>query len=227
MTLQPLDTGLWHAESVLPSFGVRFPLRMTVMETDHGLTLWSPIAIDDALAAAIDALGTVRTIVAPNRFHHLFARAAADRWPEATLLAADGVAKKNKSLAGATPLDGASLPGLTLTKVHGAPTMSEVVAFHQPSRSLITTDLLFHIHEAEGWMSRMVFKYVARTLGKAQQSRLWKGWIDDQQAAQASLEALLALPFERLVMAHGELIHEGGPEALAKACIYLRSPSPS
>jgi len=82
MTLRALARDLWCLDADLRvQAGFHLPIRMTVIRlADGGLWLHSPVAIDEATAAAIDALGPVRHIVAPNLLHHLFAGAAAERW---------------------------------------------------------------------------------------------------------------------------------------------------
>src|SRR5262245_59263104 len=98
--LTRLDEGLFSAETEIPlPLGARLPLRMTVLRLGDGsLCLHSPVAIDDALATEIAAQGEVRHIVAPNLLHHLFVKAALDRYPRALLHAARGLAEKRPDL---------------------------------------------------------------------------------------------------------------------------------
>ena len=57
---------------------------MTVIQlAGGGLWLHSPIRLDDALRAALDAMGPVRFIVAPNKAHHLFAKKCLAMYPQA------------------------------------------------------------------------------------------------------------------------------------------------
>ena len=44
----------------------------------------------------------------------------------------------------------------------------------------------------------------------------------DKAAARRSIDRLLALPFERLVVGHGTPFATGGKEALAAACAWLQ-----
>ncbi|MEJ2458635.1 MAG: DUF4336 domain-containing protein [Novosphingobium sp.] len=57
----------------LGPFKVPFPTRMTVVRLSDG-ALWvhSPIAPDEDLFAAVDALGPVRHLVAPNSIHYWY-----------------------------------------------------------------------------------------------------------------------------------------------------------
>jgi hypothetical protein len=56
--------------------------------------VWSPIAQTEELASEVQAIGLVRNIVSPNKIHHLFLKEWADRWPEASLYASPGLAKR-------------------------------------------------------------------------------------------------------------------------------------
>lgn len=220
-SLTPLADDLWEArdELRLPG-GIVFPVRMTVVRTDTGLVLWSPIAIDTELAAELDALGTVGHIVAPNRFHHLFLEGAKERYRSARLLAAPGLEEKRSDLS----LDGALERGalgdeVELLPIDGIPALNEVVLFHRGSRTLVVTDLVFHVLEAKGLMSWLVFRVLAGTLGHCRQSRLLRWGTKDRERYAASVEQVLARDFERLVVAHGEVIESGGREALAAAAL--------
>ena len=217
-----IDDGLWHACSSLRSGGVGFPLRMTVMKTRSGLVLWSPIEIDESLAASLAELGPITALVAPNRYHHVHLNAAAERWPDAAVFGPQALADGGKH-ARMIALDEArsAWPEISLHPLLGAEKIQEWVAFHRPSASLITTDLLFNIKEAEGLFSRFVFRWIAKTLGKAQQSRLWKNFITDEALITDSLDQVLELPFSRIVMAHGDVLEAGTPELLRSACVCI------
>ena len=231
--LAPLAHDLWEVtdELRLPG-GVIFPVRMTVIRTKAGLELWSPIAIDDALAEELAEIGPVTRLVAPNCFHHLYLADAKRRYPEADLLGAPGLAAKRADLAFDGELGAESRDGLELIPTQGIPRLNEVVALHRPTRTLIVTDLVFHVLEARGPMSWFIFRVVAGTLGRCRQSRLL-GWAtNDRDAFATSLDTILAVDFDRLVMAHGEVIETGGHAALAEATIHARSvprrlPAPS
>ncbi len=223
--LAPLADDLWEArdELRLPG-GVIFPVRMTVVRTGGGLVLWSPITIDDALAEELAALGPVTHLAAPNCFHHLYLEAAAERYPDALMLGAPGLADKRSDLSFDGLLAGAALGAeLELLPVAGIPKLNEVLLLHRPSRTLVVTDLVFHVLEAKGPMSWFVFRVVAGTLGRCAQSRLVRWITADREGYATSLEVALAQDFDRLVMAHGEVIETGGREALAAAALPSRT----
>src|SRR5690606_5483787 len=66
--LQRIAEDIWSQETNLRlAAGVRMPCRATIMRlSDGGLVVYSPLAIDDATAKELDAIGDVRFLVAPN-----------------------------------------------------------------------------------------------------------------------------------------------------------------
>ena len=223
--LRAIAPGLWSAETqlVLPG-GVRLPARMLVVALAGGeLLLWSPIAIDEVLATALEDLGRVRYIAAPNRFHHLFLRAAKARFPEAGLWAPKALAAKYPDLdvQGLWEEDRPPFaPEVEILALEGAPRVQEVALFHPQSRSLALTDYLFHVREAKTFGTRLLFTMV-RAYGKLAQSLTWRFFIRDRRAAAQSLRRLLELDFDRLIVAHGEIVEQGGKEALRQATAWL------
>lgn len=217
--LNQLCEGVWAAETTTPlGLGVRLPLRMTVLRAgptpDSGLVLVSPIPIDEQLAAALAALGTVEMVLGPNRLHHLHLAAAQTRYPAAKLLGAPGLSDKRSDLAFTGVLRSGTLsPAIEALEIAGADKLSEVVLWHRPSKTLVVTDLVFNIVEASG-LSKVVVKYVSGTFGRMEQSRLLRGMTNDRAAAARSVAQLLEWPCERVVMAHGQVVEGQALERL-------------
>jgi Domain of unknown function (DUF4336) len=222
--LNQLAEGVWEATSTLKMpLGVRFPIRMTVLRaTDGSLALVSPIALDAATADALDALGEVRLIVAPNLLHHLFAGAAKQRWPRARLVGPEGLAKKRPDLVRDAALrEGALLPGITAHAVQGAPNIDEYLVHHAPSRTLVATDLVFNVRSGVGFATWLLFTLVAGTFGRLAPSRIWRFAVKDRRAFRASLERVLQSDFDRLVVAHGDVVQAGAKGATRAALAGL------
>jgi hypothetical protein len=219
--LTPVTQDLFAAETEIRFYGrVVFPLRMTVVRLpDGGLVLVSPIAMDDALAAEIAALGPVRHIVAPGMYHHLHAAAARERFPDAQLHGPPGLPAKRKDVRWDTELGDVAPWGgddLAVHVVAGAPKMSEVVLLHRPSRTLLVNDLVFHVTEPRNLTTRAVLRLSGSTAGLGH-SRLWRFVKSDSIAFDASLGHILSWDFDRMVMTHGEVVTEGARDRLAAA----------
>ncbi len=210
-TLKPIAPDVWHLQGELMKFpgGLRLPSASTVVRlANRQLLLYSPIAIEDATAAALAEDGDVAHIIAPSMIHHLWATAAAARFPRATLHATPGLAAKVPALAaarelvdaGATSID-ASLDSVL---VAGAPKLNETVVFHRPSGVLMCADLLFNVTTHATFMSKVILSMTG-TGGKAlAQSRMWKMGVKDRAAARASIDRVLAWPVTYVAPCHGE-----------------------
>ncbi len=213
---------VWTIPSALTLMpGVSLPLRTTILrDTEGGLVVVSPVAGIDQWGREVENLGPVRAVVAPNGFHHLFARAAWERYPQATLWASGALRRKRPDFPEATRwLDGeapvALAPGIVAHPVLGMAPVQEWVFLHEGSRTLVVTDLLFNILEPGFGLG--LFQRVVGTYKKLAVSRLFVRARRDRAAFDRSLEAIAALPFERLVMAHGEPILAGAKSLAAAA----------
>lgn len=215
--LERVAEGLHVARHPLRVLGVEFGTRMTVITLpDGGLWLHSPIPIDDALRSALDALGPVRHIVAPNLFHHLFLSPCQALYPDASLHVAPGFDRKRPDLKPDAVLGGA-LPeawgdAIDAVLLEGMPALNETVFFHRPSRTLIVTDLVFNFGRPTGWAG--LFCRLNGIYGKVTPSRVYRSAIKDKAAFGRSVGRLLEWDFERVVLAHGGPIEEAGKATL-------------
>jgi hypothetical protein len=83
----------------LPHLGVDIGTRMTSIRLANGrLFLHSPVKLDPVLRNALDALGEVRAIVAPNKLHHLFVAEDVRSYSRASAYAAPSLSKKRPDL---------------------------------------------------------------------------------------------------------------------------------
>lgn len=225
--LVPLADNIWTARGLLKQIGgaLCFGLRMTVVRlSDGGLVLWSPIPIDDGLASAIHDIGPVRHIIAPNGFHHLYAKEALARFPEGTLWLSSALQKKRADLwALGKPLaqaQDALGDDLGLLGIQGAPMLDETVAFHRHSQTLIATDILFNEHHPQGWLTPLVLR-LAGAHGRLAQSRLLRLLTKDKNAAVESYRQMLQWPFKTLIIAHGDILTEDARTQAAAALSWL------
>lgn len=125
--------------------------KMGVVRLEDG-SLWvhSPVEIDDALVAALAALGPVRHIVTPNTEHQKWAADWIRAYPDATSYACPGLRERRPSVGWTRtvglpgelhPLEACWVSAEHVPVVGSAPFFSEVVFFHRPSRVLFVSDL--------------------------------------------------------------------------------------
>ena len=225
--LTPLAEGLWTSTAPVRFLGMQLTATMTVFRLGDGkLLLHSPVAMTPGRRAAVEALGTVGHLYSPNLYHHLRIGDWAAAFPAAKLHAPRGLAKRR--------------PDLRIERTHGEPPepafagvvdelriagfrLEESVLFHPRTRTLVVADLVHNV----GRPSHAWTKVYTRTMGfydRVALSRMirWTAF-SDRAAARRSLDELLALPFERLIVGHGEPLPSGGREALAEAYTWLRA----
>ena len=223
--LHKLAENLWTIERPQRFWGLEVGCRMTVMRLEDGsLFLHSPVALDAQLRRELDGLGTVRHAVAPNRFHHLYAGDVARAYPEARLWVAAGVERKRPDLEIAGVLTD-DAPGEWKREVdqlyfRGRPFENEVVFLHRASRTLVLCDLAFNFGPTAPIVTRVVLTLVGG-YGGFRTTRLDPLLIRDRGAARRSLEQILAWDFDRVVVAHGNVLERGGRDLLRAGYSWL------
>ena len=224
--LTSIAPDLWCATGPQAVFGAEMGNRMTIVRlADGGLWLHAPFAIDDALAAELDALGPVRFAVAPNRFHHLTIGALRDRWPEVALHAAPGLPEKRPDLRFDGVLSDQAPEGwrrqLDQVVLGGAPALGEVLFYHRASRTLILTDLGFNYTSPPAGLWTRFFLSVTGALGGLRSSRLVRSSVKDKGAARAAVDRILMWDFERVSLCHGDIIEDDARVAVAQMLSWI------
>jgi hypothetical protein len=223
--LSQLTEDIWEVVDrvkIMPAFYL--PCRMTVVRLSNGgLMLHSPVALDEQTALDIERLGPVEHIVAPNREHHLFLGQARERFPDARVFYAPGLESKHPELPPEGRLDSevAGWPDeLEWMRIEGASDWNEIVFFHRDSRTLICSDLLFNLHEFEGWLTPWMTQLFG-TYRRLAHSKLWRSKYDDVEAFATSVVEMLDWPIERVVMAHGDVVEDDCRPRMDEAFAWL------
>lgn len=206
---------------------VPFPTRMTVIRLpDGGLWVHSPTQPSPALFDAVDALGPVRFLIAPNTIHYWSIPDWAERYPEAEVWAAPGTAATAKrplplcrDLGDAPPevwagtIDQVLVPGDLVT---------EVDFLHRPSRTLILADLIenFELDRVRPLWMRLALRVFggADPDGCAPVDLRLTFWRHRRTVAAAARRMIDWAP-ERIVLAHGRCY---GRDAVAELRRGLR-----
>jgi len=223
--LSELAEGLWTVEHELRLAGLALGTRTTIARLpDGGLWVHSPGPLDAALADDVRGLGPVRCLVAPNLFHHLYVGDWRGAFPEALVYGVAGLAAKRRDLRIDETLGDAPPAAwrgtLEQLRMGGLPKVEEVAFLHVPSRTLVLSDLCFNIQHSDSPWTRIGLRLTG-AWRRFTPSRLFKTFVKDPKALRASVDHVLEWDFDRVLVAHGEVLEHGGPQALREAFRWL------
>jgi hypothetical protein len=222
--LIPFADDVWIDARPLRFLGIEMGTRMTVVRlASGGLFVHSPVALDEGTREAIDALGPVQVIVAPNLFHHLFVGAWAAAYPAAMVAACPGLAEKRADLAvdvvlGDTP-DAAWRGEIDHVFFGAFALANEMVFFHRKSGTILSSDLVLDLARHPSALTRAA----AFCLGLRVPGPTWLEHvlIHDRVAAREQIERILAWEADRLVLAHGDVVERGATRLVHRAYRWL------
>lgn len=223
-SLEKITDDLWAHATPHRFMGLALGARMTVLRLpDRSVALFSPTAIDDALAAEIAAVGEVAHIIAPNRYHHVYAGPAQARYPKAKLHAAEGLRRKRKDLRIDADWTSASRlgEGLTPVTIEGS-MLGETVIHDARSGTIVSVDLVENfVTMPSDTFTRLYLRASGLTDGVAWSLFLRPAY-NDRRAARRSLDRLLEMPWDRAIIAHGDILGTGAREDVRRAMAWIR-----
>ncbi|MCA8879023.1 MAG: DUF4336 domain-containing protein [Rhodobacteraceae bacterium] len=225
---KPFGDDLWVVDGPVirmryGPFKLPFTTRMTVVRLEDG-RLWvhSPIRLNETLRSAIDNLGEVAFLVAPNRLHWVYLHHWQLAYPEAQVHAAPGVERHanrgrfrvDEKLGHTPPAGWGDEIGQVL--VPGG-FMTEAVFFHFASDTVILTDLIenFEAEKIHGSFLRKVMRVggVVHPHGSTPRD-LRLTFLSKRDEVKVAVSRILDWQPKRIVLAHGRLIDADAPQAL-------------
>jgi hypothetical protein len=227
--LSAFADGVWYDQGPVQFLGLRLTATMTVLRVADGLLLHSPLPLTPERRSAVESLGRVAHLYAPNTFHHSWLGEWSQAFPSATVHAPAELAKKRPDLridrfhdrAGELDFGG----HVTEVPIRGF-RLVETALVYGPGSTAVVTDLVHNIgRPSHGWT-----KFYTRLMGfydRVAISRVirWTAF-SDKGAARRSVDALLAHSFEGLIVGHGAPIPAAGRDALALATAWLPAATP-
>lgn len=226
--LQPFGEEVWLADGPTTDVaGFHYPTRMAVIRLAGGaIFVWSPTALSADLRTAVDALGEVRHLIAPNSLHHLFLGEWRRAYPAARLYAAPGLRGRRKDLDFDADLEDsppAEWSGeIDQVLMRGNLITTEVVFFHRKSGTAIFTDLIQHFSPTwfSGWRA-VVARLDLMAAAEPQVPRKFRNAFVGRRAARAALQRILAWPARRVLMAHAPPVEADGQAFIARTFRWL------
>ena len=206
MNWRELHPDLWCADEDFNLKGLQLGARMTVVRLQNDeLILISPLHFSQSARQKLSELGEVKFLIAPNKFHHLDLPTYAHEYPQAQIYDAPYLRAASK-----TPWR----VELDQTIFRGNALEEEIVFFHRASRTLILTDLCFNVRRHD-WLSRLF------GLGDFGPSRLFRLMTRKKNVAHASVRRILEWDFNRVIVAHGDVVESEGKARFRESFAWL------
>ena len=219
MRLSQLDDDLWVVGAPLRFLGLELGTRMTVVRIGEDLLLHSPVPPDDALRGELEALGRVRWVIGPNKFHHLYLAPWVEAGGEAWGVAGLRNKRTDLTFAGTVTADAPWTDALPTRVLEGIPFTGEAVFLHPASRTLIVTDLAFNIQPDAPWLTRAGMRLAGGYPGVC--CSLLEKLVVDRDVMRPELSRVLSWDFDRVILSHGAVVETDGRERLREAYRWL------
>jgi len=235
MLYPPLDTpkrlapDVWVVDSAVDP-GI--PVRMTVIRLEGGdLVLHSPTRHRAGLQRALEAIGPIRHLVAPNIAHWMFAKDWQDAVPGATTYGAPGLAQRGQVRRSGLRIDQvlssrapAAWEGqIEQAVVPGHAGFHEVAMFHRASGSVLMTDLVQNFEPAKlPWVVRPLAWLMGNTTARSRAPAYLRALFTGRPAAAAeAARRVVGWRPDRVVVTHGRIIESGAAERLRRSLGWL------
>jgi len=233
-----IDSRTYYFDSKTWLFpGVTLPLRsMLVVTGEQEEILISPVCTpEEALQ-----VGAPLTLVSPSAFHHRHHRRAGhhhnfavaiERYRPLAVWGPPGLAEDLQELNALEFVGPVHVFGidawpysdqLEFVVVEGAPQHGEVVFFHRTSRTIYTADLFFNIQDPEGFLASLVFRWMG-IYRRFAIPKIWHRWVTDRAAFARSIDQILGWDFDRIVVAHGDVVDQDARALVETALRELRA----
>lgn len=218
---QAIADRVWTLSYPFSNAGMKVSTRMTVIRLADGhLFSHSAVPLTPAQKTALDALGTLRYIVAPSAMHHLFVGKLAKLYPQAQIYGTAGVLRKRPDLPLLEPLPPDSeapwANELQCLPLDGIALLDETLWFHRTSGSLIATDVL---QCWQGPLSLPVRMYLGLTGGHERLTvpRSVRLLVRDKAAVRAWVQQIKSWPVQRVILLHNSIIDDQPMQRLREA----------
>ncbi|KAJ5908153.1 hypothetical protein N7495_000835 [Penicillium taxi] len=232
-------------------FGIiRFGGRGTLVRLITGtLAVFSPVSLTQEVRQSVESLGgNLKYIIAPDLEHHLNITAWKNEYPDAVILAPEGLWEKRQKIP-----EFKDTPFEYVFKKDGTPrTISqefdaefsteyvyghgshELVFLHKPSRTVIEADLVFNLPATEqysktedgstaNFLTRVVVPLLSIGIPATWQRRF--AWYilssKDRNAFTESMKRIIRWDFDRIIPCHGDVIETGAKDSFQNVMAFF------
>lgn len=225
--MEPLGDGIWSVRRTIriSKWPAYMSSHMTVIQLEGSeLLLHSPVPLAPEDVQALNTLGRVRFIVAPNLYHHMFVAQARAAFPEASVCVAPGLMQKLPALRGSRELcdDEPLAPSELRQMLMPGHASNETAFLHVASRTLILTDLAYNVGTEAG-LFESVWYWAHGAYRRCAVPRYHRRLVTDRARFRGALETLLDWDFDQLAVGHGTVLRSGGKRALREMWRFVLS----
>jgi hypothetical protein len=234
---KPVGENIWIVDGPVIGFdylGLKlpFPTRMTIVRLSDG-QLWvhSPIKLTPELQDRVNALGTVRYLIAPNTIHYAAMPEWQQTYPDAQSFGAPGVIKRAEGADITLNLTGeladAPEPGwageIDQVMVIGG-YLCEGVFFHRASKTLILTDLIENFEA--GKLHNRFWRFLNRIFGSldphgSAPRDMRATFIGHKDSLKRAVDQMIAWQPDRVIISHGRWYDTNATEELKRAFAWV------
>lgn len=207
-----------HEESI-SCYGIVISRRMTVIRLNDG-RLWvhSPNALTSGLEQALDSIGEVAFIVAPNKMHQSALDEYVERYPTAKLFLPSAFPEMRPDLPyhdilGNVPPSGWGSE-IEQVVLRGNVFFTEVVFFHHASQAIIVTDLIENFRKEHTSALGRVLLRLAKGYGRPVPAPEHRAYTLSWKQFSESVAPMNGWDFDAIILAHGALIEEKARDCL-------------
>jgi hypothetical protein len=209
--LEQVDDGVWTVEGEIVMPLGRFPRRMTIVALSEGrLLVWSPIPLDKAGMAQLEALGRIAFLIVPGPGHRLDIRAWAARYRSAKVLCPAGA---REAVSEAVPVaatgDVLDDPDVHFGPVQGVGALEGFLKITRENRvTLVVNDIIANVRHPHGIGAKVMARLFGFGVKRPRMPRVGKRmFLKDGALLAAQLRGWAAdRQLSQIIVSHGEVI---------------------
>ncbi|MGI9242128.1 MAG: hypothetical protein ACR2RV_15120 [Verrucomicrobiales bacterium] len=218
-------------EEIAPDFFLqRHPLRMagcqmgrivSVIRLGSGkLVIHSTAKFSESHVKEIEGLGEPGWLVEATYFHDTCARVGREAFPDIPYLVPpgfEGAGGLATSVLCPAPAEWGE--ELQVIEIGGMPKVREHAFYHRPSKTLILADLMFNLPPEVGRWTQIFLRATAGIRNYPDMSRLFRLMIKDRGEFISSMQRIIDLDFDKIVVAHGDPIIDDAKSRLLEVLV--------